>query len=95
MQPGKFELVDGPGAWTAADHKHSQDWVYQLTPQDLSELEAGVLSAQKSGKATKVDPSPGWCTRLMLAGWGLLLQLLKLLYHKIELTCAPFCAGLE
>ena len=55
LDPRDFEFVEGPGVWQAADHKNSTEWIYQLSADDLVELEAAVLAAQKSEKETKVS----------------------------------------
>ncbi len=37
-----FEPVSGPSAWTAADYKGNEQWIYRLSEEDVKELERAV-----------------------------------------------------
>lgn len=46
--------VDHPSAWSAQDMRERQaEWAYQLTPDDVAELEAAVAAAELTGKAVE------------------------------------------
>lgn len=52
-----FTVVDGPEAWTAAEYRNSDRYVYVLSTADVAELDAAVASV--AGRDLKVR-APAW-----------------------------------
>ncbi len=49
-----FQPVGGPSAWTAADYKNNEQWIYRLNEEDVQELERAVNSIIDSGVRVQV-----------------------------------------
>ena len=46
-----YTFVEGPESWTADDqHARESEWLHELSPQQVAELEAAVASAIEGGK---------------------------------------------
>ncbi|GAB4822232.1 hypothetical protein N2152v2_009278 [Parachlorella kessleri] len=43
--------LDSPAAWRAADLRKNTDWLYQLSQEDITELETAIQHAHATGKA--------------------------------------------
>ncbi len=52
-----FTVVEGPEAWTAAEYRNSDQYVYVLSTADVAELDAAVASV--AGRDLKVR-APAW-----------------------------------
>jgi hypothetical protein len=52
VQP--FQPVGGPSAWTAADYKTNEQWIYRLREEDVKELECAVNGIVDSGVRVQV-----------------------------------------
>ena len=57
-----FTPVTGPSAWYADQYKHNTEYIYDLTKEDLAELDAAVSAVIDSGKDIQVR-----CILLLLA----------------------------
>ena len=42
--------IEAPAAWTGADLARRTDWIYQLTPDEIGDIERVVASIRRSGK---------------------------------------------
>ena len=42
-------LIEGPSAWYGANMRETDVWVYRLTPDDVTELEAAVAGVRRRG----------------------------------------------
>ena len=49
-----FEPVSGPSAWTAADYKGNEQWIYRLSDEDVKELERAVNGIIDKGVRVQV-----------------------------------------
>ena len=53
-----FTPVTGPSAWFAEQFKHSTEHIYDLSTEDISELDAAVAAVIESGKDIQVSLEP-------------------------------------
>ncbi len=52
-----FTVVDDPSAWLAADYKDKESsYIYTLTPEDISELDAAIALVEKNGLRIEACP---------------------------------------
>ena len=49
-----FTPVTGASAWYADQYKHNNEYIYDLSAEDLAELDAAVAAVVKSGKDLQV-----------------------------------------
>ena len=56
-----FTPVAGPSAWYADQYKNNTEYVYNLSTEDVTELDAAVAAVVKSGKNIQVLQCAG-CT---------------------------------
>ena len=52
-----FTPVVGPSAWYADQYRNNSECVYNLSPEDLAELDAAVAAVSQSGKQIQASPS--------------------------------------
>lgn len=45
-----FTLVTGPSAWYADQYKSNTEYIYDLSSEDVAELDAAVAAVMRSGK---------------------------------------------
>lgn len=50
-----FTSIRGPDAWLAKEYRHSERHIYNLSQQNVAELDAAVAAAKATGKAIKVN----------------------------------------
>ena len=53
-----FTSVIGPSAWYADQYKNSSEHIYDLSPQDLAELDAAVAAVLQSSKDIQASLVP-------------------------------------
>lgn len=49
-----FTPVTGASAWYADQYKHNNEYIYDLSAEDVAELDAAVAAVMKSGKDLQV-----------------------------------------
>ena len=63
--------MGGPSAWTAADYKNNEQWIYRLREEDVKELERAVNGIIDSGVRVQVHmtgqhgAAASACTKLL------------------------------
>lgn len=55
-----FTVVEGPEAWTVAQYRDNQEYVYVLSEADVAELDAAVAGVRDHD--LKVRRADGWGT---------------------------------
>ena len=55
-----FTVVEGPEAWTVAQYRDNQEYVYVLSEADVAELDAAVAGVRD--RDLKVRRAGGWGT---------------------------------
>jgi len=50
-----LQPLDSPAAWRASDLRKNTDWLYQLSEEDITELESAISHAKATGKAIEVS----------------------------------------
>lgn len=53
-----FTVVEGPEAWTVAQYRDDQEFVYVLSAADVAELDAAVAGVRD--RNLKVRSARGW-----------------------------------
>ncbi|GBF87480.1 taurine catabolism dioxygenase [Raphidocelis subcapitata] len=72
-----FTLLEGPGTWYVKDFKGPGDWVTQLTPEHVAELEAAVQGVLRAGLDIEKAPRSITKDHFPLPTLGPLLEALR------------------
>lgn len=84
----------GPSAWYANQYKNRTEHIYDLSPQDLAELDAVVAAVVQSGKDIQASPRQT-CSHCPVQVLSVLARLTHTSYANTGLELHVMFAGCE